>query len=418
MKAQFEIVCNDGNLDDPLISTVRGENIVKQIEDLVETIDLEIRKNNAAIKEKLSSAQNRLESTLPAAPISSVNQASQLETKTRKPLDEKTDQNSRPRETDSIIMNSVHREDLLFYTELQTELKKFEAAGAAFSSGNPSLKAVKFNLQKAVVHPINEISDISGQHLQSKLDRLRNLLQGNTVAVGTDRVRATDYPGGLEYCNDLLARKMVIQGEDLVSINPKAAFPIAAVIVELWLEFPIVGRLILANFYKRCPYLVPYYLLQEEGQSKEEYLKSLGYRYTNGQVEQQTAFLKRLSGIVRLYAAVIITLPRRQLPHPHGMDQAWRFLASLLNMPPQFEITAVILVEFLNVVGHAMMKEYRRQFQKILHLLCTDYFTMIRNVTPKDCGGGPIGRLQDFLHLSLTKGDIAPPEGQLPHRFW
>nr|CAG4649368.1 EOG090X0755 [Scapholeberis mucronata]SVE93649.1 EOG090X0755 [Scapholeberis mucronata] len=416
LKGQFEIVCQDGNVDDLLVNVGRGENIVKQIEDLVEAIGLDIRKNNASVNQRLASSKSRSDSNTTASTTSSAVQAS--DSTSQKPLDGKADKKSNDKEDDSIILNSVHRDDLLLYSQLQTELQKFEAGSAAFSTGNPSLKAVKFNLQKAVVHPINEISDISGQHLQSKLDRLRNLLQGNTVAAGTDRVRATDYPGGLEYCTDLLARKMVIQGEDLVSINPKAAFPIAAVIVELWIEFPAVGRLILANFYKRCPYLVPYYLLQKEDQSKEEYLKSLGYRYTNGQVEQQTAFLKRLSGIVRLYAAVIITLPRRQLPHPHGIDQAWRYLASLLNMPPQFEITAVILVEFLNVVGNTMMKEYRRQFQKVLHLLCTDYFTMIRNVTPKDCGGGPIGRLQDFLHLALTKGDIAPPEGQLPNRFW
>nr|SVE80150.1 EOG090X0755 [Daphnia magna]SVE81348.1 EOG090X0755 [Daphnia magna] len=417
LKTQFQVVVNNVNHEDPLNSAIRSENIVKQIEDLVEVIRDDIAKNNAIVEEKnVLSKRQQPQSALPSSAVMPIT-SSAVKQEHRNDqlgcLEKKTcDSNGGDEDLDF-----VRREDLVVYSQLQAELRQYEANTVAFS-GDLSLKTLRFELQKAVLHPVNEISDQSGQHLQDKLDRLRSLLQGNAVHVGSRMVRATEHPGGLEYCTNLLARRLVAQGEDQVNVNPKAAFPIAAIITELWLEFPVFGRLVLAHFYRQCPYLVPYYLPQQEGQSNEDYYKSLGYRYSSGKVEQQPTYLKRMSGVVRLYAAVLISLPRRNQPHPHGLEHAWRYLAALLNLSPRNDITAAILVEFLTVAGYAMSKEYGKQFQKLLHLICTEYFTMIRNVTPKGSGGGPVTRLEEFLHESITKGGISPPAGQLSPRFW
>nr|SVE74214.1 EOG090X0755 [Daphnia barbata] len=408
LKTQFQVVASSLNYGDPLSSTVRGENIVKQIEDLVEVIKEDISKNNAIVQAKNAPAQPPPEPTLRSSEVKQEQRSDPHERLQGKPIDA----NEGHKDVDF-----VHKEDLTIYSQLQAELQQYEVSAAAFSS-DLSLKTLRFELQKAVLHPVNEISDQSGQHLQDKLDRLRNLLQGNAVQISSRTVRANEHPGGYEYCANLLARRLVAQGEDQVNVNPKAAFPIAAIISELWLEFPVFGRLVLAHFYRQCPYIVPYYLPQKEGQSNEDYYKSLGYRYSGGKVEQQPAYLKRMSGVVRLYAAILISVPRRNQPHPHGLEHAWRYLAALLNLPPRNDITATILVEFLTVTGAAMSREYGRQFQKMLHLICTDYFTMIRNVTPKGSGGGPVTRLEEFLHESITKGGIPPPAGQLPPRFW
>ena len=64
--------------------------------------------------------------------------------------------------------------------------------------------------------------------------------------------------------------------------------------------------------------------------------RSLGYRYNdNGEVEKQDKFLKRMSGIMRLYAAVLIARPSRyqqNKTNPHGLSHAWHWLACILNM--------------------------------------------------------------------------------------
>ena len=63
------------------------------------------------------------------------------------------------------------------------------------------------------------------------------------------------------------------QGEEQVSSNHDTAFPIAAVAVGLWVEFPDVGDAILAHFYRCCPYLVPYYIPKKEDQTSEDYYR-------------------------------------------------------------------------------------------------------------------------------------------------
>jgi nucleoporin GLE1 len=59
----------------------------------------------------------------------------------------------------------------------------------------------------------------------------------------------------------------------MISGSLKAAFPIAAVLVALWQKFPDLGILFLHYLFKECPYLIPYFLPQLEGQSPEDYFK-------------------------------------------------------------------------------------------------------------------------------------------------
>lgn len=64
----------------------------------------------------------------------------------------------------------------------------------------------------------------------------------------------------------------------------------------------------------------------------------LGYLYLqDGKVEPQDKFLKRMSGVMRLYAAILITPPRRAYQnsskaHPIGLRESWRWLAASLNL--------------------------------------------------------------------------------------
>ena len=72
------------------------------------------------------------------------------------------------------------------------------------------VKKYKFELQKAVNTPINAISAISGSHLRDKLQRVCALLSGQQVEVGGRKVSASDHPGGVAFCKDLFAKKIVV----------------------------------------------------------------------------------------------------------------------------------------------------------------------------------------------------------------
>lgn len=58
-----------------------------------------------------------------------------------------------------------------------------------------------------------------------------------------------------------------------MSSKPEAAFAIAGIVVSLWIEFQDFGKLILAHFQRECPYLIPAFMPQVEGQSNEDYYR-------------------------------------------------------------------------------------------------------------------------------------------------
>lgn len=63
------------------------------------------------------------------------------------------------------------------------------------------------------------------------------------------------------------------QGDEQVSANHESAFAIAAVAVGVWCVFPDVGDILLGHFHAKCPYIVPYYIPNVAGQSREDHYK-------------------------------------------------------------------------------------------------------------------------------------------------
>ncbi|XP_028167101.1 mRNA export factor Gle1 [Ostrinia nubilalis] len=302
------------------------------------------------------------------------------------------------------------------YEELKTFLESYESQYKDLLE-NTNMKKFRFDCQKAVNTPVNALSSVSGSHIRDKYDKLYKLLKGERVQVLDTYVTATQHPQGLYYCTALLAKKIVRQGDLLVSSNPEAAFPLAAVTAALWSQFPIFGKLLEANFYRQCPYLVPMFLPQKEGQTDKEFYLSRGYTYNEeGVVEKQDKFLKRMSGIFRLNCAIWIALTPRFINtvNPHGICYAWRWLASFINLRPEPDICATLLHDFFSVCGSEFFKNYGKQFVKVIKLITTDYLAILQDIDE----GGPKTRLEVFLQNVLKTGQISPPSGLLPPNTW
>nr|XP_033196086.1 nucleoporin Gle1 isoform X2 [Bombus vancouverensis nearcticus] len=186
---------------------------------------------------------------------------------------------------------------------------------------SPSMKKFRFECQKAINIPVNAISGISKQHLTDKYERLHILLMGKSWP------NVNEHPHGANFCKNILAKKLVNQGETLVSSKPKMAFPIAAIIVALWSDHSDFGDLLLSHFYNVCPFTVPIFMPRMVGQSDDDYYKLMGYKYAeDGTIEKHDKFLKRMSGLMRLYASITITTQRKGIDktNPHGLQNAWR----------------------------------------------------------------------------------------------
>uniref|UniRef100_G3PPI2 mRNA export factor GLE1 n=1 Tax=Gasterosteus aculeatus aculeatus TaxID=481459 RepID=G3PPI2_GASAC len=310
---------------------------------------------------------------------------------------------------------------LRWFKELQESAARcalsFEQLNAAKDA---QTKKLKLELQKASSIPVSQISSNSGSQLREIFDKIDKLLSGRSVVSGGRNISTSQHPQGLDFVSFKLAEKFVKQGEEEVASHHEAAFPIAVVASGVWELHPRVGELFLAHLHKKCPYSVPHYPPMKDGTPVEEYQRILGYRVDDSGVEGQDSFLKRMSGMIRLYAAVIqLKWPygSKQAAAPHGLNHGWRWLAQMLNMEPLADITATLLFDFLEVCGNALMKQYQTQFWKLIVLLKEEYFPRIEAVTSSGQMGSVI-RLKQFLQTSLQSRQIRPPKGQLSSMFW
>lgn len=140
-----------------------------------------------------------------------------------------------------------------------------------------------------------------------------------------------------------------------------------------------------------------------------------GYKIEeDGTVEEQDKFLHRMSGVMRLYCACLVsTVPKRN--NPHGLEHAWTWLCRTLNMEPQPDITAAMMFDMLEVTGHFLFSEYRNQFVKLLHFIYKVFLPKLKEVSITN---STVGRLEIFLENCLrNNAKVEPPKGLLPPNF-
>ncbi|XP_060056264.1 mRNA export factor GLE1 isoform X2 [Erinaceus europaeus] len=259
-----------------------------------------------------------------------------------------------------------------------------------------------------------------GSSLKEVFDKIHNLLAGKPVQFVGRSVSISLSPYGLDFVQYKLAENFVKQAEVEAGSHYEAVFPIAAVVSGIWEFYPRVGDLVLAQLHKKCPYSVPFYPTLKEGMTMEEYQKMLGFEVKDSIVEQQHAFMKRMSGMIRLYAAIIQTrwpYGNPQESHPHGLHHGWRWLAQILNMDPVPCLTATFLFDFLEVCGNALLKQYQVQFWKMILLIREDYFPRIEAIT-KPGEVGSFVCLKEFLEKCLRHKEFPLPHGYLTSSFW
>ncbi|KAF3695365.1 Nucleoporin GLE1 GLE1-like protein [Channa argus] len=345
----------------------------------------------------------------------------QAELQAQQEAQKKAEQSAKEQAQKKGLQSSAEDSTMKWYKDLQDSAAQCAQSFEHLNSPKDTkTKMLKLELQKAANIPVSQISSNSGSQLREIFDKIDKLMAGRAVVSGGKSVCATQHPQGLDFAAYKLAEKFVKQGEEEVASHHEAAFPIAVVASGVWELHPRVGDLLLAHLHKKCPYSVPHYPPMKDGTPVEEYQRILGYRVDDCGVEGQDSFLKRMSGMIRLYAAIIqLRWPysSKQGPVPHGLNHGWRWLAQMLNMEPLADITATLLFDFLEVCGNALMKQYQGQFWKLILYLKEEYFPRIEAVTSSGQMGSVI-RLKHFLETSLQNRQISPPKGQLSSTFW
>ncbi|XP_060856727.1 mRNA export factor Gle1-like [Metopolophium dirhodum] len=278
---------------------------------------------------------------------------------------------------------------------------------------DPTTKIFRQNVIKVINTLVNTISTTNVTHLTDKYNKLNALLSGKLVCVANTQVMIGENKEALAFCMQTLATKIVNYAEEVICVKTQAAYEIATIITKLWNAHQQFGKILFAEMKQKCPLLVPfYYPIAKHLNCEQIDHESFGYKFDSlGNVESDAKYLQRMTGIIRLYASLIVTSSKCDQP-VIGLSQAWIFVAGTLNQNPVADITATILVEFLKIVGFAMHQRYGNQFIKLLKYINTHFLKKIILVTPEG-NGGPITRLNSFLSRSLCTGSIEEPKGIL-----
>ncbi|XP_016986379.2 nucleoporin Gle1 [Drosophila rhopaloa] len=311
----------------------------------------------------------------------------------------------------------VHPDRLTFYNEI-ISLYQSKVDAVKPLQTEESLKQYRTGCQRAINLPLNAISAVSPQHLGQNFDKLYSFFAGQPVKVmNGSTITINDHPLARDYCMLLMAKKFVSQSETAISSNPQAAFPFASVIITFWKLLPDFGKVFLAYMYKESPFLVPYVIPQQQGQTPEQYLKSIGYRLSDkNELEKPDIYLKRQTGVARLYAAVIITQGRKGAGPEQcfELEEGWLWLSHMVNVKPIPDISATMIMEMLQTLGYELLRSYGKQFMKLLIYIQNIYMPQLAAYDE----GGPKTRLEMLLAKFLRERQIPQAIGVLPPGFW
>ncbi|KAH6920595.1 hypothetical protein HPB50_028417 [Hyalomma asiaticum] len=317
-------------------------------------------------------------------------------------------------------MSQEKASQLKEYADALERLEQWQASYSELTQDNEQSKYC-FDLLKAVTMPVNALS--TSCSVMEKLEQLSNVLSGKPFSCGPRTVSTDTHPLALRFCLDKLAEKIVLQGEEQVVSNVEMAYPVAALAVGLWCRFPDLGDLLEAHFYKRCPALLPVFFSRSVVSSDIEYLRLCGYKCSGGVLEMDSLFLKRITGLMRLYAAMLQTpqppwyKPSARSRHPPGSERGWQWIAVCLNTPTENPHMAATLIRaFLEVAGWALTRDYGNQFRKILDVLFQYYFPRLKQLIKTS--SGPVSRLEDLLDQVLRDGQLVRPRGSLGAQVW
>ncbi|KAF9131756.1 hypothetical protein BGW39_001358 [Mortierella sp. 14UC] len=261
--------------------------------------------------------------------------------------------------------------------------------------------AGNINLKKACNATRRDIVSAIGRVTNRQDEIMRVAMEIDAMLQNTMRMGEVPY----YWAMNVIAKKLVKQSETECLVRSAPAFPLAHVAVLLFTSHAQFLEVLMARFAKKCVYVTPVYVPKAPGDSAEQYMTKLAYKKKESGFESEAQYDARQCAIFTLYCAILQTKPPVGA-NVHAMDNGWRWMARILNMPPR-PITPALIQVFLEVCGNEFMRTYRNQATKTLQLLMHKFIPLI----PQQGVAGTV-RLKTLLEQFLKTGNIPVAEGQ------
>lgn len=261
-----------------------------------------------------------------------------------------------------------------------------------------SYKLYRNELLLCIRTQINTISNTNSHMLNAKIRILIDLLSGKEITFQQKTLNATQHEMGPIFCMDLAAETFVTVGPKLLNSVPDIAISMATVINGLIKAFPLFKDLLFGHLKIRCPFLIPMYPPRTEAtaedaeQNEINYKIACGYSYNAKQqvLESDDNYINKMRSFSIIFACILMQ---------DDMKEAWKWLASFLNLEPHSVISATILQAFLQQSSSKLSQVYGRQYLKLLNFIKFDYVSMIDKITPVNSDRQSFVKLKNFLNL-------------------
>lgn len=144
-------------------------------------------------------------------------------------------------------------------------------------------------------------------------------------------------PQGQLFVSNLLAFRFVKKSESEISKGHTSIEPLATLGVNVAKHFPDWAVLVRANFYKLCPFLVPFSFPRYD-KSVEEYAIAMGHELRGSESAVRQALLDRLTGYCTLYAMMVKLFEREKVKDVgettefFSLREVWRVLAVTMKL--------------------------------------------------------------------------------------
>ncbi|KAF6003397.1 Nuclear pore complex nucleoporin component [Cyanidiococcus yangmingshanensis] len=301
-------------------------------------------------------------------------------------------------------VTSQAQNETLLPADIQLVLDRFHEAQdlAEQYQRDQQFAANRLQLRKRINLAVNQIG-LSLTSVYQKASVLTALLQQALAATTTTTSASAALSAWLHV---QIAQRIVAEGAEQVVLSLPSSFALGAVLVRITQTTPSMRSVVLGAFYHQCPYTMPHWYRRRPDESPEHFRIRMGYRKPDEPFER---YMERMGGYISLFAAMCQTALQNAPPNPYGLGLLWTWIARLINTKPR-RMTALLLVNALEVAGHAMSLRYGTQFGKLLQLIRDE---IVPNL-PRDAPPGPTARLVHWVEDALAHEPAVCPGQKLP----
>ncbi|GAO46558.1 hypothetical protein G7K_0788-t1 [Saitoella complicata NRRL Y-17804] len=257
--------------------------------------------------------------------------------------------------------------------EQEKKLKAFEPADVSVEAD--AHLAVIERLKVEVLKPVSETKEWktfcfkAKRQITPKLGQLTKSRKKILAVIGAIENVFFEAEGVSEivylWLLNFFSKSVVKQAETEVAVAPATAYPLAYVCAHMLSKHPKLLPLFMARFAKNCPFVVPVWRTgRTEGDMKLNGIK----RFEDGKWEDESPYTERMCGIFATYIATTQTELWNNQPNLLPFSASWKWMARLLNKPPQSSASPAIYSMFMDIAGEKFVRVYGKQGDKMIRL--------------------------------------------------